>query len=145
MVILAILFIVLSTVAFCRLCFSAATLALPLCVGGWAGFALFQAHSGWVLAVIAATLVALLTHMAGHFAIAFGRQPLLKLAVMLAFFAPAAFVGYTVLHGMMGALHQPNWSCVTVAIVGGAITGGTAIYRVLSLAGSPDAMRSAPA
>lgn len=85
----------------CWLLFTLAVFALPFFAGVSAGTWAFQTGSGWLGAILVGLVAAALTLGVGQFLLAFIRPLWIRLAIALAFVAPAALAGYHATHGIV--------------------------------------------
>lgn len=94
MIILAILASLAAICALCWLLFTLAVFALPAFVGVTVGAWAHGTGAGIVGAILIGLVVAAITLAIGHLLIAFVRPIWLKLAIAIAFVAPAALAGF---------------------------------------------------
>lgn len=114
----------------CWLLFTLAIYALPAFGGMAAGMWAYQTGAGLPGSVLVGLVGAGLVLCIAEFLIFFARPMWLKLAVTLAFVAPAAIAGFHATHGIVKHL-MPSETWRTVFSVIGAVTVGiTAFMRV---------------
>ena len=99
MVFIGILSSIVAIGALCWLLFTLAVFALPFFAGVSAGTWAFQTGAGWLGAILVGLAAAALTLGLGQFLLAFIRPLWIRLAIALAFVAPAALAGYHATHG----------------------------------------------
>ena len=129
-----IIFAVTALSALCWLLFHLATLALPLAVGISAAMLAYSSGAGLTGAGVVGFMVGVVTLAAGQFLVSATSSPALRVATAAVFAAPAAIVGYSVVHRIMVASDAtPTWAIV-FGVLGAAITGGAAIAKVSVLA-----------
>ncbi len=120
--------------ALCWLLFTLAVFALPVFAGATAGAWAYQTGAGWTGGIIAGLVAAALTLGMGHFMLAFVRPLWLRLAIAVAFVAPAALAGYHAIHGIVKhTMPSDTWQIV-FSIVGAIAAGITAFLRVAEMA-----------
>jgi hypothetical protein len=119
----------------CCLLFYLAVYALPLfaavTVGTWAN----GIGAGWLGAVAIGFVAGLITLGVVQLLLAFARPLWLKLAIAIAFVAPAAIAGYHATHGIVKhTMPSETWQIIFSAI-GALAVGITAFVRVTTLPG----------
>ena len=107
------------------LMFNMAIFALPLFAGVTAGRLAFDTGAGWLGAILIGLVAAVLTLGVGQLVLAVTKSTLLRLAIAVAFAAPAAFAGYHVVLGLsrIGGAHgvwQPVFAGIGAVIVASA-------------------------
>ena len=105
MVFIGILSSIVAIGALCWLLFTLAVFALPFFAGVSAGTWAFQTGAGWLGAILVGLAAAALTLGLGQFLLAFIRPLWIRLAIALAFVAPAALAGYHATHGIVKTHH----------------------------------------
>ena len=140
-----IIFAVTALAALCWLLFHLATLALPLAVGISAATLAYSSGAGLTGAGVVGFLVGVITLAAGQILVSSTRSPALRAATAAGFAAPAALVGYSVVHRIMVASDAtPIWAIV-LGVLGAAVTGGAAIAKVSALGSGHPGGASLPA
>jgi len=86
---------------FCWLLFTLAVFALPFFAGVTAGMWAYDTGAGWLGAIIVGALAAGLTFGIGQLLLVFVRPLWARIAIALAFVAPAAIAGYHATHGIV--------------------------------------------
>ena len=107
------------------LMFNMAIFALPLFSGVAAGRLAYDTGAGWLGAILVGLIAAVLTLGIGQLILAVTKSNLLRLAIAVAFAAPAAFAGYHVVLGLsrIGGAHgvwQPIFAGIGAVIIAGA-------------------------
>ena len=107
------------------LMFNMAIFALPLFAGVAAGRFAYDTGAGWLGAIMIGLVAAVLTLGVGQLFLAVTRSNVLRLAIAVAFAAPAAFAGYHVVLGLsrIGGAHgiwQPIFAGIGAVIIAGA-------------------------
>lgn len=139
-----ILGVIISLTGICLLIgliFNMAIYALPLFAGVMAGRLAYAGGAGWLGALIIGVIAAGLTLGVGQLVLALTKSNLVRLAIALAFAAPAAFAGY---HVALGLSHiggaRGAWQ-VVLAAIGAVFIAGAALLRLAkpmaSIAGEP--------
>ncbi|RAI01441.1 hypothetical protein DLJ53_08365 [Acuticoccus sediminis] len=132
--IIAILGSIAAIGAICWLLFTLATYALPALGGVAAGMWAYQTGAGLPGSVLVGLVGASLVLGIAQFLILFARPMWMKLAVALAFVAPAAIAGFHATHGIVKHL-MPSETWQTVfSVIGAVAVGITAFMRVTSMA-----------
>ena len=104
--------------------------ALRVTAGTWA----YQTGAGWPGASIVGLLAAALTLGLGQFLLAFIRPLWMRLAIALAFVAPAALAGYHATHGIVKhTMPSDTWQII-FSVIGSLAVGITAFVRVAGMA-----------
>ncbi len=119
---------------FCWLLFTLAVFALPFFAGVTAGIWAHDTGAGWLGAIVVGAVAAALTFGIGQFLIAFVRPLCARIAIALAFVAPAAIAGYHATHGIVNhTMPSEGWQ-VTFSIIGAVAIGATALMRLVAMA-----------
>jgi len=111
--------------------FNLAVYALPFFAGTAAGLFAYHTGAGVVGGASVGLIAAAVTLVAGEFAFANSRSPIIRTMTAATFAVPAAVAGYHLLLGL-SALGMPSdtWRQV-FAIVGAAVVGSTAWARLM--------------
>lgn len=118
----------------CWLLFTLAVFALPFFVSISAGSWAYQAGAGWPGAIVVGLAAAALTLGLGQFLLAFIRPLWIRLAIALAFVAPAALAGYHATHGIVKhAMPSDTWQII-FSVIGAVAVGITAFVRIAGMA-----------
>ena len=119
------------------LMFNMAIYALPLFAAVTAGRLAFASGAGWLGAILVALIAGVLTLSVGQLILGVTKSNLVRLAIAVAFAAPAAFAGYHVVLGLsrIGGAHG-LWQTVFAAI-GAVIIAGAALMRLATPIGAP--------
>ena len=118
----------------CWLLFTLAVFALPAFVGVTAGVWAYQTGAGWIGGIVVGLIAAALTFGIGQFLLAFVRPLWLRLAIAVAFVAPAALAGYHATHGIVQhTMPSDTWQII-FSIIGAIAVGVTAFVRVTAMA-----------
>ena len=132
--IIAILGSIAAIAAICWLLFTLATYALPALGGVAVGMWAYQTGAGLPGSVFIGLIGAGLVFGIAQFLILFARPMWVKLAVALAFVAPAAIAGFHATHGIVKHL-MPSETWQTVfSVIGAVAVGITAFVRLISMA-----------
>jgi hypothetical protein len=132
--IVAILGSITAIAVLCWLLFTLAIYALPALGGVAAGMWAYETGAGLPGSGLVALVGAGLVFGLAQFLILFARPMWLKLAVALAFVAPAAIAGFHATHGIIKHL-MPSETWQTVfSVIGAMAVGITACVRVTSMA-----------
>jgi hypothetical protein len=132
--IIAILGSIAAIAVLCWLLFTLAIYALPGLGGVVAGMWAYQTGAGLPGSVLVGLFAAALVFGFAQFLILFARAMWLKLAVALAFVAPAAIAGFHATLGIVKHL-MPSETWQTVfSVIGAVAVGITAFVRVTSMA-----------
>ena len=101
------------------------------------GLAAYHSGAGVIGALVVGFAAGAVTLVAGQFAFAVVRTPILRGAIALAFAAPAAIAGY---HATLALAHigvpSASWR-EAFAIVGAIFVGGTALVRIAAMSTPP--------
>lgn len=130
--------------AICWLLFTLATYALPALGGVAAGMWAYQTGAGLPGSVLVGLVGAGLVFAIGQFLILFARPLRVKLAVALAFVAPAAIAGFHATHGIVKHLMPSETWQIIFSVIGAVAVGITAFVRVTSMA-APESAEQTPA
>ena len=134
MVFIGILSSIVAIGALCWLLFTLAVFALPFFAGVSAGNWAFQTGAGWLGAILVGLAAAALTLGLGQFLLAFIRPLWIRLAIALAFVAPAALAGYHATHGIVKhTMPSDTWQII-FSVIGAIAVGVTALIRVTGMA-----------
>ena len=119
------------------LMFNMAIYALPLFAAVTAGRLAFASGAGWLGAILVGLIAGVLTLGVGQLILGATKSNLVRLAIAVAFAAPAAFAGYHVVLGLsrIGGAHG-LWQTVFAAI-GAVIIAGAALMRLATPIGAP--------
>lgn len=118
----------------CWLLFTLAIFALPFFAGVSAGTWAYQTGAGWLGAIIVGLVVAAVTLGLGQFLLAFIRPLWIRLAIALAFVAPAALAGYHATHGIVKhTMSSDTWQII-FSVIGAVAVGITALVRIAGMA-----------
>ena len=132
--IVAVLGSITAIAVLCWLLFTLAIYALPALGGVAAGMWAYQTGAGLPGSVLVGLIGAGLVFGLAQFLILFARPMWVKLAVALAFVAPAAIAGFHATHGIVKHL-MPSETWQTVfSVIGAVAVGATAFVRVTSMA-----------
>lgn len=129
--------IVLSIAAIGFLCWLLSTLAvfaLPFFGGVSTGMWAHDTGSGWLGGIVAGALAAGLTFGIGQLLLIVVRPLWLRIAIALAFVAPAALAGYHATHGIVKHTMPPETWQIVFSIVGAIAVGITALTRMAAMA-----------
>ena len=120
--------------ALCWLLFTLAVFALPFFAGVSAGTWAFQTGSGWLGAILVGLVAGAVTLGVGQFLLAFIRLLPIRIAIALAFVAPAALAGYHATHGIVKhTMPSDIWQLI-FSVIGAIAVGVTALIRVTAMA-----------
>lgn len=134
MIFIGILFSIAAIGFFCWLLFTLAVFALPFFAGITAGTWAYDTGAGWLGAIIVGALAAGLTFGIGQLLLAFVRPLWARIAIALAFVAPAAIAGYHATHGIVKhTMPSESWQ-LAFSIVGAIAVGVTALMRMVAMA-----------
>lgn len=130
----AILGSIAAIAAVCWLLFTLATYALPALGGVAAGMWAYETGAGLPGSVLVGLVGAGLVFGLAQFLILFARPMWAKLAVALAFVAPAAIAGFHATHGIVKHfMPSENWQTI-LSVIGAVAVGITAFVRLTSMA-----------
>lgn len=116
------------------LLFTLAVFALPFFAGVTAGMWAHQLSAGWLGGILVGLVAAGLTLAVGQLLLTFVRPLWVRMAIALAFVAPAAIAGYHATHGIV-KLTMPSDTWQTVfSVIGAIAVGVTALVRIAALA-----------
>ena len=134
MIFIGILFSIAAIGFLCWLLFTLAVFALPLFAGVTAGLWAYDTGAGWLGAILVGALAAGLTFGVGQFLLVFVRPLWARVAIALAFVAPAAIAGYHATHGIVKhTMPSEGWQ-LTFSVVGAVAVGVTALIRMAAMA-----------
>lgn len=134
MIVISILVSIAAISVICCLLFTLATYALPGLAGVAAGIWAYQTGAGLPGSVVIGLVGAGFVFGMAQFLILFARPMWLKLAVALAFVAPAAIAGFHATHGIVKHL-MPSETWQTIfSVIGAVAVGITAFVRMTSMA-----------
>lgn len=134
MIFIGILFSIATIGFFCWLLFTLAVFALPFFAGVTAGMWAFDTGAGWLGAILVGALAAGLTFGIGQFLLVVVRPLWARIAIALAFVAPAAIAGYHATHGIVKhTMPSEGWQLV-FSVVGAVAVGVTALMRMAAMA-----------
>ena len=140
-----IIFALTALAALCWMLFHLATLALPLAVGIAAAVLAHDTGAGFIGAGVVGFLAGVVTLSVGQVLFSASRSPALRALTAALFAAPAALVGYSVVHRIVLAGDAaPIWAII-LGSVGAAITGVVAIVKVSALTPDGPGRASPPA
>ncbi|MCJ2876617.1 hypothetical protein JUM41_20410 [Rhizobium pusense] len=130
------LLIMLMTVALlaglCVLAYTLAVYALPFMIGVEAARWAYMSGSGLIGAGLVGLVAGAATYGLLILLFIMVRPPILRLAVALAFAAPAAVAGYALVHGITReAVPSDIWRMI-FCLIGGGFTGFSALMRLVS-------------
>lgn len=131
-----IIFALTALTALCWLLFHLATLALPLAVGISAAMLAHETGAGLIGAGVVGFIAGVITLSAGQLLFSWMRSPALRVLTAALFAAPAAVVGYSVVHRIMVAGDATATWAIVLGMIGAAVTGGVAVAKVSAL--TPD-------
>ena len=118
----------------CWLLFTLAVFALPFFAGVGTGTWAYQTGAGWLGAIIVGLVGAALTLGLGQFLLAIIRPLWIRLAIALAFVAPAALAGYHATHGIVKhTMPSDTWQTI-FSVIGAVAVGITAFVRIAGMA-----------
>ena len=118
----------------CWLLFNLAVFALPASAGVTAGVWAYQTGAGWIGGIVVGVVAAALTFGIAQFLLAFVRPLWLRLAIAIAFVAPAALAGYHATHGIVQHTMPSHTWQIIFSIIGAIAVGVTAFVRVSAMA-----------
>lgn len=134
MIFIGILFSIAAIGFFCWLLFTLAVFALPFFAGVTAGTWAYDTGAGWLGAIIVGALAAGLTFGIGQLLLVFARPLWARIAIALAFVAPAAIAGYHATHGIVKhTMPSEGWQ-LAFSVVGAVAVGVTALTRMVAMA-----------
>jgi hypothetical protein len=121
----------------CWLMFTLALYALPFFAAMTVGLAAYHSGAGVIGSILVGFAAGAVTLVAGQFAFAVVRLPVLRGAIIILFAAPAATAGYhaSLAFAQIG-VPSATWR-EAFAIVGAVFVGGTAFVRMAAMATSP--------
>lgn len=139
MIVLSILASIAAIGFLCWLLFTLAVFALPLFVGVSLGNWAFNTGAGWLGAAVVGLVAAAATLGLGQLLIGTVRPLWARLAIAIAFVAPAAVAGYYATLGIVKhTMPSEGWQ-IAFSIIGAIAVGITAFVRVTGMAAAPPA------
>lgn len=128
----------------CWLLFTLAVFALPLFAGVTVGAWAYGTGAGWPGAIAVGFAAGLVTLGVGQLLLVFVKPLWLRLAIAIAFVAPAAIAGYHATHGIVKhTMPSETWQII-ISVLGAIAVGVTAFVRVTTMAGpAPSGQRMA--
>lgn len=134
MIFIGILLSVAAIGFFCWLLFTLAVFALPFFAGVTAGMWAYDTGAGWLGAIIVGALAGVLTFGIGQLLLVFVRPLWARIAIALAFVAPAAIAGYHATHGIVKhTMPSESWQ-LAFSVFGAIAVGVTALMRMVAMA-----------
>nr|WP_279612418.1 hypothetical protein [Agrobacterium pusense] len=116
----------------CVLAYTLAVYALPFMIGVEAARWAYMSGSGLIGAGLVGLVAGAATYGLLILLFIMVRPPILRLAVALAFAAPAAVAGYALVHGITReAVPSDIWRMI-FCLIGGGFTGFSALMRLVS-------------
>lgn len=138
MIVIAVIVPLAAVGALCWLLFALSVNALPvmagLCVAIWA----HRTGTGIAASVAIGLSAAGAAVAIGRFLLIALRPTWLKLAVALAFVAPAALAGYLATYGIVRHLMPSEFWQIALAAIGSVVVGAAAFIRMTAIAGLSD-------
>ena len=138
MIVIAVIVSLAAVGALCWLLFALSANALPVMAGLWVGIWAHQAGTGIAASVAIGLAVAGATLAIGRFMLIAMRPTSLKLAVTLAFVAPAALAGYLSTYGIVRHLMPSGFWQIALAAIGSVVVGTAAFTRMTAIAASSE-------
>lgn len=136
MLIVSILLSIAAIGALCGLLFTLSTLALPLLIAVPAFLWAEHAGAGLAGGVAVGTVVAFLVLFAGQVSVQLIRPTWARLAIALAFVAPAGIAGYHATHGIVTHLMPSGAWQLGFSILGAIAVAATTFLRLTQTAPS---------
>ena len=134
MMFIGILFSIAAIGFLCWLLFMLAIFALPFFAGVTAGMWSYDTGAGWLGAILVGALAAGFTFGIGQCLLVFVRPLWARIAIALAFVAPAALAGYHATHGIVKhTMPSEGWQ-IAFSVVGAIAVGVTALMRMAAMA-----------
>ena len=134
MIFFGIFFSVAAIGVLCWLLFTLAIYALPAFAGVTAGMWAYDSGAGWPGGIAIGLVAAGLIFGVGQLLLAVARPLWLRIAIALAFVAPAAIAGYHATHGIVKhAMPSETWQ-IAFSVVGAIAVGVTAFLRISAMA-----------
>ncbi len=119
--------------ALCWLLFNLAVFALPLFAGVTVGVWAHQTGAGWAGGLVVGLVAAALTLGIGQLLLTFARPIWLRLAIAIAFVAPAVLAGYHATHGIVKhTMSSDTWQ-IAFSVLGAIVVGVTAFVRMTAI------------
>lgn len=128
--------------ALCALIYNCAVYALPFAAGLWVFFGVLHLGGGYLGAIVIGLVAGGVALGLGQLILGSARSNVIRIAVVIAFVAPAALVGYSSgLQLSELAISSGVWQHI-YAVIGAVSVGGTALVRLgAPMAGSDGAHR----
>lgn len=118
---------------FCWLLFTLAVFALPFFVGVTAGMWAYDTGAGRLGAIAVGVVAGALTFGIGQLLLVFVRPLWARIAIALAFAAPATIAGYHATHGIVKhTMPSESWQ-VAFSVIGAVAIGVTALMRLTAM------------
>ena len=134
MIFIGILFSIAAIGFLCWLLFTLAVFALPFFAGVSAGMWAYDTGAGWLGAILVGALAAGLTFGVSQLLLVFVRPIWARIAIALAFVAPAALAGYHATHGIVKhTMPSEGWQ-IAFSVVGAIAAGVTSLMRMAAMA-----------
>jgi hypothetical protein len=134
MIFIGILASIVAIGTLCWLLFTLAVFALPLFAGVAAGMWAYDSGAGWLGGFVVGAVAACLTYGIGQLLLAFARPLWLRIAIALAFVAPAALAGYHATHGIVKhTMPSETWQ-ILFSVIGAVAVGVTALLKMTTIA-----------
>jgi hypothetical protein len=134
MIFIGTLFSVAAIGFFCWLLFTLAIFALPFFAGVTAGMWAYDTGAGWLGASLVGALATGLMFGIGQLLLVFVRPLWARIAIALAFVAPAALAGYHATHGIVKhTIPSEGWQ-FAFSVIGAIAVGVTALIRMAAMA-----------
>jgi hypothetical protein len=134
MMLTGIFFAIAAIGALCWLLFTLSVFALPVFAGASAGIWASQTGGGWIGGIAVALAVAGSLLGASQLLLAHARRLWLRIAVGLAFIAPAGFAGFHATHGVVKHLVPSETWQLAFSVIGAAAVGFVAFLRLGAVA-----------
>ncbi|WP_246722901.1 hypothetical protein [Aureimonas sp. OT7] len=129
----------------CWILFTLAIFALPFFAGVSAGTWAYGTGAGWLGAILVGLAAVALTLGVGQFLLAVIRPLWIRIAIALAFIAPAALAGYHATHGIVKHLMPSDGWQIAFSVIGTVAVGVTAFVRVAGMAAASGPSGRGPA
>lgn len=138
--IFASLFAIVALALLCALIFAMTINALPLYAGIAVGLFTYSLGLGITASILIGLLVGIVTLTAAHLALAASTSTPVHAVIGLMFAAPAAFVGYHLVHGIMLLTTASTFASALMATFG-ALVAGLAAWARIGPRGAPHPAR----